>query len=58
MKCFYCGRNMTIVTNEDGQVMAKCTYPRCRLKPETDWEPDITLVEADLQLIKNSLRGK
>lgn len=58
LKCFYCGRPLTVLHNDEGMILAKCTYPRCKLKPETDWEPDLAMVEADLNIIKESWKNK
>ena len=58
MKCFYCGRELRVLHSDDGMVMLKCTYPRCKLKPETDWEPDLEMAEADIEIIKKSMKGK
>lgn len=58
MRCFYCGRDAKIEYNEDKTLMmARCTYPRCKLKPITDWETSMLLVEKDWDMIKQSLRG-
>lgn len=58
MKCFYCGREARIEYNEDkSMVRAFCAYPRCKLKPITDWEVTMTLVEQDWDMIKQSLRN-
>lgn len=55
LKCFYCGRDVKI-QESDGKYFAKCTYPRCRLKPETDLEDTIEQVVADWEIIKESLK--
>ena len=58
MKCFYCGRELRVLHNDEGMVMVKCGYPRCRLKPESDWEPNLEMAEADIEMIKKSMKGK
>lgn len=58
LRCFYCGRPVPIVYDEEhGGYIARCRHPRCKLKPETDYEPDEDLVEIDWKMIKDSLHG-
>lgn len=58
LRCFYCGRPVPIVYDEERKgYIARCRYPRCKLQPETDYEPDEILVEIDWNMIKESLRG-
>jgi hypothetical protein len=55
LKCFYCGRPAN-VEEKDGLYFAKCRYPRCKLQPETDWEPSASQVMLDWEEIKRSLK--
>jgi phage FluMu protein Com len=56
LKCFYCGR-LVKTLEKDGKLMAKCTYPRCKLQPETDWEETEEAVREDWEMIRESLNG-
>lgn len=57
MKCFYCGRVMSEERDETGRVLLRCTYPRCKLKPESDWEDSLEEAMEDILLIKESLKN-
>lgn len=63
MKCFYCGRPLKEVTSTNESATGipglahklVCKYPRCKIRPETDWEPTVELCEVDIEMIKKSL---
>lgn len=63
MNCFYCGRPLKEITSNDQNKTGipgtayklACKYPRCKLKPESDWEPLRELCENDIEMIKRSI---
>lgn len=63
MTCFYCGRPLKELTCTDESRtgingLARkliCKYPRCKLHPESDWEPTLELCVQDIELIKQSI---
>lgn len=58
LRCFYCGRPVPVVYDEEHEgYIAKCSYPRCKLQPETDYEPTQEQVALDWEMIRESLRN-
>lgn len=57
MKCFYCGRNYTRETNENGEIRFICKFPRCKAQPCTDFHQNEADCYSDIELIKASWRN-
>ena len=65
MRCFYCGRPLRELTSTNEKAtgikgtayMLTCAYPRCKMRPASDWEASLELCEIDIDMIKKSVKG-